>query len=275
MAEKLSLSKSQGPLGQILQARNLGFNYSGKTILKDFSWSFCPGRVYFLAGPNGAGKSTLLTLLARLQVPVSGSISINGQNIEAISSGSWARLLAFCPQKFNFTLPFTVEEIVAMGRRPYLGRWGRLKAADDFMVKKSLALLHIDHLAQRPVTQLSGGEAQRTVIARTLAQETGIILLDEPTASLDIAQSLDLMNLLKALALEGRTIVVVSHDLALAGVYAQEMVFLKNGLLTAAGPAGQTLTASVLEEVFEAQAMVRADDFTGGVGLSFRAKVKK
>jgi iron complex transport system ATP-binding protein len=258
----------------LIKITGLTFDYGPQGALKEVSHLFRPGRLYFLAGPNGAGKSTLLSVLARLNTPQKGQILINSQPISGLTDRALAGLIALAPQKFNFTLPFTVREIVAMGRRPYLGRWGLLSAKDHEIVENSLNVLNLDHLARRPVTALSGGEAQRVVVARTLAQTTPAVLMDEPTANLDVAQSLELMSLLKTLAEEGRTVVVVSHDLSLAAVYAQEMLFLKNGRLVAAGPLAETMTPELLETVFEAEARVGNDDFTGGLALSFRPRPK-
>jgi iron complex transport system ATP-binding protein len=255
-----------------LAAQDLAFGYDGRLILRDLTLGFQAGGLFFLVGPNGAGKSTLLALLAGLLAPTQGRVLLRGQPLSSFSPRELARLLALAPQKSTFSLPFTVAEVVAMGRRPYLGRWGRLSPRDQEKVDLALTRLGLESLAGRPITTLSGGEAQRAVIARTLAQDTPVILLDEPTASLDIHQSLGLMGLLRELAAEGRAIIVVSHDLTLAAVYAQEMVFLKKGRLVASGPLAQTLTPELLELVFEAEARVWADEFTGGLAISWRPR---
>jgi iron complex transport system ATP-binding protein len=161
-----------------------------------------------------------------------------------------------------------------MGRKPYLGRWGRLSPADKEIVDRSIALLGLEKLARRPITAISGGEAQRAVLARTLAQDAKFSLLDEPTASLDVAHGLELMAILTDLARSGRGIVVVSHDLALAASWAQELVLLKDGVLAASGPLGKILTSETLERVFEAEAQTRPDDFAGGLAISFRLAQK-
>jgi iron complex transport system ATP-binding protein len=255
-----------------LTAQNLAFGYGDKLVLKDFSLVFQPGELYFLAGPNGAGKSTLLALLARIKNPINGEVRLKGRALKDWPSLDLAKALSLAPQKSVFALPFMVEEIVAMGRRPYLGRWGRLSPQDRQMVTYALNRTRLEKLAKRPVTSLSGGEAQRAVLARTLAQDTEVILLDEPTASLDIAHNLELMTLLTELAAEGRTIIVVSHDLALAAVYASQLILLKNGSLVASGPLADTLTPDILGQVFEAEAKVRPDEFAGGLAVSFRPK---
>lgn len=183
-----------------------------------------------------------------------------------------AQTLALAPQAFRFNFSFTVREVVAMGRRPYLGRWGRLGPEDQAAVDRALDALSLEGLANKAVTALSGGERQRVVAARALAQETPILLLDEPTAGLDIAHALDLMALARRLAEAGRLVITVTHDLNLAAAQGHEFVFLKHGRLVAAGPPERAFTEPILAEVYEAEARVRPDDFAGGLAASFRRR---
>jgi iron complex transport system ATP-binding protein len=243
-------------------------------VVKALTLSLSPGRHYVIAGPNGAGKSTLLDLLARLRSPDSGRIALLGRELKSYSPLELASKVSLAPQSTRFNFAFTVREVVRLGRRPYLGRWGRLGTEDEAVVDEVIDKLHLGHLAEKPVTALSGGEAQRVVLARTLAQATPVALFDEPTSSLDIAQALDLMGTLKNLAAEGNLVVTVTHDLNLAATYADEMIFLKDGRLIASGPKEESLTSEMLGEVFEAEAKVRSDEFSGGLGLSFRPKRK-
>jgi iron complex transport system ATP-binding protein len=256
----------------VLRAEGLCFSHAGGArAVSDLSLEFLPGRHYVLAGPNGAGKSTVLDLLSRLKVPEKGKVTVYGREAGSYPPAELARALALAPQNFQFNFTFTVREIVSLGRRPYLGRWGRLTPDDRRIVEGSIDFLNLRHLADKPVTALSGGEAQRVVLARTLAQATPIILLDEPTASLDVAQALDLMDRVRVLTRrQGALVVTVTHDLHLAAVYADEMVFMRSGRLAAAGPIGRTLNAELLREVFEAEAEVRPDAFSGGLNISFR-----
>jgi iron complex transport system ATP-binding protein len=232
---------------------------------------FLPGRHYVLAGPNGAGKSTVLDLLSRLKAPEEGAVLVFGREAGLYPPAELARALALAPQNFQFGFAFTVREIVSLGRRPYLGRWGRLSPEDKLTVEGAIDFLNLRHLADKPVTALSGGEAQRVVLARTLAQATPIILLDEPTASLDVSQALDLMDRVRVLTREeGALVVTVTHDLHLAAVYADELILMKRGCLAAAGPLAEVLNPSLLWEVFEAEAEVRPDVFSGGLSITFR-----
>ncbi|MDR1577008.1 MAG: ABC transporter ATP-binding protein [Deltaproteobacteria bacterium] len=269
MADLKAPPELSGSLRPELVVKNLSYGYGRRNTLSDINLGFGPG-LCFLVGPNGAGKSTLLALLARLISPGQGEIRLLGRPLEAYSPRELARLVSLAPQKSVFNLAFTVEEIVAMGRRPYLGRWGVLSPQDKRVVEASLGRLGLTKLAGRAITALSGGEAQRAVIARALAQDTLVTLLDEPTASLDIAQSLELMVLLGQLADAGRVIVVVSHDLSLAAVYARQMAFLREGKLVGQGDRAMVFRPDLLEKVFSAEAKVGEDDFTGGLSISFR-----
>jgi iron complex transport system ATP-binding protein len=258
------------PDGPWLEISGLGFSHGPRRVVRDLTLAMRPGRHYVVAGPNGAGKSTLMDLLARLRRPESGRIALMGRDLAGYSPRDLARVISLAPQSSRFDFAFTVREVVRLGRRPYLGRWGRLGPGDEAVVEEAIDRLHLGALAGKPVTALSGGEAQRVVLARTLAQATPVVLLDEPTASLDVAQALDLMGTLTGLAERGALVVTVTHDLGLAAAYADEMVLMRDGALVAAGPKDSTLTAELLERVFEAEAQVRVDPFTGGLALSFR-----
>ncbi len=253
-----------------LKAENLTFYHGSQAAVENVSLDFKPGKHYILAGPNGAGKSTLFDLLAHLKKPAQGSISAFGQNLADYHPMELARKLALAPQDFRLNFSFTVREVVAMGRRPYLGRLGRLSPTDLDIVEKAIAALDLQKLAHKAVTALSGGERQRVILARTLAQTTPIILLDEPSSGLDIAHALVLMNLAKQKAEEGSLVITVTHDLNLAATFGHQIVFLKKGKLLAAGPTTEVFTDSILKEVYEAEAKVVPDDFSGGLAAFFR-----
>ncbi len=253
-----------------LEVRGVTFRHGAQAALADISLKFWPGRHYILAGPNGAGKSTLLDLLAGLKKAAEGSIMVHGRAMGEYEAPELARILALAPQEFHINFAFTVRELAAMGRRPYLGRWGRLSPEDYAVVDRSLEAVGLSALAHKPVTALSGGERQRVVAARVLAQETPVILLDEPTSGLDIAHALALMRLARRRAEEGRLVITVTHDLNLAAAFGHEFVFLKNGLVAAAGPTELVFTDEILGQVYEAEARVSPDDFSGGLSASFR-----
>lgn len=253
-----------------LEVNSVSFKHGPQAALSNVCLKFWPGRHYILAGPNGAGKSTLLDLLANLKKPADGGIIVRERAMNEYSPLELARLLALAPQDFSQNFAFTVRELAAMGRRPYLGRWGRLSSMDIAAVERAIEAVGMVGLAHKPVTALSGGERQRAVVARTLAQETPIILLDEPTSGLDIAHALALMKLAKQKADEGFLVITVTHDLNLAASFGHEFVFLKRGHKVAAGPVQDVFTNEVLAEVYEAKAQVRPDDFSGGLAASFR-----
>jgi len=263
--------KSTGPDKPWLTLRNVDFHYGPRAVLREVSLDLHPGRHYILAGPNGAGKSTLLDLLANLKKSAEGGIMLRDRPLSGYSAPALARLLALAPQDSALNFAFTVREVAAMGRRPYLGRWGRLTAEDWRAVDQALARLDLTDLADQSVTALSGGEKRRVGLARVLAQATEIILLDEPTAGLDVAHALTVMDLAKLQAEDGALVITVTHDLNLGAAFGHEFIFLKKGRVAAAGPIGETFTASILSEVYEAEAAVVHDGFTGGLTASFRA----
>lgn len=253
-----------------IETRGLCFAHGRNRVLRHVSLEFRPGRHYIVAGPNGAGKSTLLDLLANLRRPDAGELTILDRDIREYEPGRLALALALAPQEFLLNFAFSIREVVAMGRRPHLGRWGRLGAEDLRVVEASLAALHLGPIAHKAVTALSGGERRRCVVARAIAQATPILLLDEPNAGLDVAQSLSLMTLARGLAESGRLVVTVSHDLNLAAAFGHEIVFVKNGEVAASGPMDRAFTSKIISEIYETDALVRRDDFSGGLSVSFR-----
>lgn len=256
-----------------IEVQNLGFFHGAQKVLSEICLDFRPGRHYILAGPNGAGKSTLLDLLANLKKGASGGIIVRDRPINNYSPLELAKTLALAPQDFRLNFAFTVREVVAMGRRPYLGRWGRLGPEDHQAVDQAIAALNLEGLAGKAVTALSGGERQRVVAARAMAQATPIILLDEPTSGLDVAHALALMTLARRKAEEGALVITVTHDLNLAAAFGHQFVFLKKGCLVASDTTEKAFTAGILSEVYEAEAQVAEDKFAGGLAASFRLPV--
>lgn len=253
-----------------ISIQGLHFHHGPQEILRDVNLNFYGGRHYILAGPNGAGKSTLINLLAGLKKSTKGDIMVDGKPIGIYHLPDLARILALAPQNFHLDFPFTVREIVTMGRYPYLRRWGRLLPGDRKAVDLALSRLDISNLASKPITALSGGERQRTLLARTLAQETSVILLDEPTMSLDITHALTVMAEARARAEGGALVITVTHDLNLGAAFGHEFIFLKNGQVVTAGPITQAFTADILTQVYEAEARVTLNNFTGSLIADFK-----
>lgn len=236
---------------------NLNFSYGSTHILKSISQTFNPGMVHAIIGPNGSGKSTLLDLMAGHKQPARGNVALNGQSVHEMASADLARLTAMIPQEFDFKFPFTVREAVLMGRHPHIPRFARPSTNDTAIVQKAMETMDISGLADRVLADLSGGEKQRTIFARGLAQQTPGLLLDEPTSSMDIRHALAAMAQLQKLAHEhGRTIVTVLHDLNLAATFCDRIIVLKHGEIKAQGRVDETLTPSVINDVFDVQAEV-------------------
>jgi len=235
----------------------VSFGYTDTPVLRDLDLTFEPGRLYGVVGPNGSGKSTLLNLLAGHSSPTIGSVEIDNQAITSINPSQLARRCALVPQELDFNFPFTAFETVLMGRHPHIQRFARPSEKDISIVKNTLKSMDLGHLKNRIMADLSGGEKQRTVVARGLAQTTPALLLDEPTSSMDIRHALTTMTELKRLASEeNRTIVAVLHDLNLAAAFCDQIIILNKGRVHAHGSVKTTLTPETLNAVFRIQADV-------------------
>jgi len=214
-------------MSAIIQVENLSFGYCAATILKELSFEVNQGQFLAIAGPNGAGKTTLLNLLCGLLRPKAGSIKIDTADIESYSVKKLAQKIAIVRQEFVPVFDFTVTEMVSMARTPYLGTFAFESKADKEIVKEAIEMTETAQFASRPLAKLSGGERQRVFIARALAQDTAILLLDEPTSFLDLKHQVGIYDLLKAAQLEkGKTIVAVTHDINLAAQYCNEVLLL-------------------------------------------------
>ena len=212
----------------IIEVENLSFSYTPQsTVLKDIGFEVMPGTFLAVAGPNGAGKSTLLNLLCGTLRPKSGTIRIDTAAIESYKTESLAKKVAVVRQEFVPVFGFSVMEMVLMARTPYFGQLGFESKADRQIVNQALVETDTIQFASRPLANLSGGERQRVFIARALAQNTAILLLDEPTSFLDLKHQVGIYDLLKKAQLEkGKTIVVVTQDINLAAQYADEILLL-------------------------------------------------
>ena len=202
-----------------------------------------PGCITAIGGPNGAGKSTLLRACAGLLPAQSGTISLAGRPLDALSRTELARAIAYLPQERAVHWPLAARAVVALGRLPH-------DDADPRAIDRALGAMDITPLADRPVSQLSGGERARVLVARALAQEAPLLIADEPTAGLDPAHALALFALFERLATEGRTIIVALHDLSLAARFAHHILLLANGRVAASGPPADVLTPRYLEPAF-------------------------
>jgi iron complex transport system ATP-binding protein len=208
-------------------------------------------------GPNGSGKTTLLRLLDRIYIPRSGSILLGDKPLAKFSRAAIARRIAFVPQDNSIQFPFTVAEIVLMGRAPHSGGMAFENAHDRDVAHEVMRLTDVAGFADQPVTNLSGGERQRVFIARALAQQPEIILLDEPNAHLDIAHQVDIFRIIKRLNTKsGLTVLSVSHDLNLAAAYSDRIAMIVGGALAALGTPAEVLTGERVHEVFRTPVIV-------------------
>jgi len=250
----------------ILEAQGLTFGYGTQPTIEQVAFGIGRGELVGVVGPNGAGKSTLLGLLLGLLRPDAGRVLIDGQPISKLTRGQIARQVAFVPQHAGMHIGFTVGQVVAMARYPYRGSLQPLGAADTASIDRALAETGTDNLVDRLVTELSGGELQRVLLARAIAQDTPIMLLDEPTANLDLEHQLQIMGLVKAYTRSGRSALMAIHDLSLAARYCDRLMILHDRRIVEDGPVDQTITEENLLKYFRVQARVdRSDPHTGPV----------
>ena len=257
-------SESRGD-GPTLRVDGASVKLGGRTVLSDVSTTADRGSFVGLVGPNGAGKTTLLRVVNGALTPDRGSVTVAGERIHDLSSRAASRLVATVPQNTGLSFDFSVRETVEMGRTPHVSRFGRRGEADRRAVEEAMARTEVNALADRPVMAVSGGERQRVLIARALAQDTPLLLLDEPTASLDINHQVRTLELVRALVDEGKTAVAAIHDLNLAAHYCDRLVLLAGGEVLAAGPPAAVLTEATLERAFDTEAAVSRHPVTGSV----------
>ena len=248
----------------VLVADDLSAGYLDKTVINSLSREIERGEITALVGPNGSGKSTLLKTLARLLQPAGGSVLLNGKAIHKMPTAEVARQMAILPQGPSAPHNLTVLELVEQGRFPHVGALRMLKQQDHATIRQALELTHMTDFAHRPLDGLSGGERQRAWIALTLAQDTSILLLDEPTTFLDIGHQLEVLDLVQQLNRERKmTIVLVLHDLNQAARYADRMIVLDQGAVVADGEPAAILTPDLLAAVFNVRVNIVTDPASG------------
>jgi ABC-type cobalamin/Fe3+-siderophores transport system ATPase subunit len=251
------------------QLDQICFTRNHRPVLEAISLKIRQGRWCGILGPNGSGKTTLLDLLCGLLEASQGTIRYRQQLLRHWHRRQLACQVALVPQDFALRFDFSVREAVEMGRHPHLGRLASLPMQDYALIDAVMAEMGVAALADRPVTQLSGGEKQRVAVARALVQEPEALLLDEATSNLDIHHSLAILNLLRRrVDVQGLTVVAVLHDLNLAGLYCDELLFLKDGQVVCYGETEAVLRPDVIHEVYGVQAQVRQDAFTGCLQVS-------
>ena len=251
-------------MGTILRIEGIEFGYEEESLFQDISFDVYRGEFLGIIGPNASGKTTILKLLDGMLKPWTGQITIDSRPLGELGRREIAQSIAMVSQENRLNFTFTAFEMVLMGRTPYLGPLSFEGARDLDIAKQSMALTDTWELADRDINALSGGERQRVFIARALAQEPVVILLDEPTAFLDIRHQLSLLDLLKGLNKDqGMTIVVVSHDINLAAQYCCRLLLMKEGRIHHLGPPSEVVTLKNIQEVYQTPVLIDENPITG------------
>lgn len=248
-------------VAELLACKQLVCGYPGRKVLEDVSFEVEAGSITALLGPNGSGKSTLLKTICRLTPALGGTISVGGSDVMTLSHKELAKRVSFVPQQEHPVFEFGVRQIVLMGRLPHSD--GLFETEEDHIAaERAMEDADCTYLANRPVTELSGGEQQRVLIARALAQQAPLILLDEPTAHLDVGHQLSIKDLLGGLASRGYGILVAAHDLNFAGSLADHAILLDSGQVGMMGATREVLESEMLDQVYGVE-FERADHDSG------------
>ena len=247
----------------ILRTENLTVSYGTQKVLDGLSLTLPVGKTTALLGPNGCGKSTLLNCFSRLITPKSGTIMLEDKSLSDFSSRQLARCLALLPQHHLTPEGITVRELVSYGRSPWLSLWGRLSAEDNTRIDTAMNQTQTQFLAERRLTELSGGQRQRAFLAMVLAQDTPVVLLDEPTTYLDINHQVELMRLMDELKAAGKSVIAVLHDLNQASRYCDHLVVLANGRVAAQGAPEEVIKPELLKAVFSIEAEIHPEPISG------------
>jgi iron complex transport system ATP-binding protein len=247
----------------MLRIENIHAGYGDNEVLHAVSLAADRGRFLGLIGPNGSGKSTLLRAAGGVLHVGRGKVVLDGIEIRKIPKRKLAQTLAFLPQNLVMDFPFSVQEIVAMGRFPYIPPFGRETEEDRKMILQAMELADVTHLTERAITELSGGERQRVFIAMCLAQQPKIFLLDEPTSHLDITHQMSILDLIRNLNREhGLTVVAVFHDLNLAAEYCDDLLVLDHGKIEAAGSPAEVLTADRIYKIYKTRVTIEQNSLS-------------
>ncbi|MDU1540679.1 MAG: ABC transporter ATP-binding protein [Paeniclostridium sordellii] len=249
-----------------LQVKNLNFSIDKKDILKDISFDIPKGSFVGIIGPNGSGKSTILKNIYRLYKPDSGRLILDNKDLSTMKDKECAKEIAVLAQESNSQFDFTVEQIVKMGRYPYKSVFEGYSKKDIDMVNDMLKRVGLDDYSNRSFSKLSGGEKQRTLIARALVQDTDFLILDEPTNHLDIGYQIQLMDLVKGLNI---TTLSAIHDMNIASMYCDYLIVMKDGKIRKCGKVEEVITSDMLKEIFGVNAYVGINPINNKLQVSF------
>jgi iron complex transport system ATP-binding protein len=246
-----------------LATRRLDLGYGDTMAVRGLDLRLPPGQVTAIVGPNGCGKSTLLGALARVHRPQAGAVLLDGRDLASLRPREAARRIGLLPQQAEAPDGLTVRDLVRYGRHPHQGLLRQWSPDDAVAVDRALVAADLLDLAERPLDTLSGGQRQRAWIAMVVAQETGVVLLDEPTSALDLGHQLEVLELVQGLAAEGRTVVLVLHDLSTACRHADHLVAMRAGRVVAEGPPAVVVTPELVRDLYGVEAAVLSDPATG------------
>ena len=244
-----------------LEVRELGYDYDGRPILDSVTWDLRKGEILGVLGPNGCGKTTMLRNLNRNLSPKRGCVVLDGTDLEDMAKRDIARHIAAVPQSNEIRFAFTVREMVAMGRMPFQEAFRGNSSEDERIIDEAMELTGITHMSDRLINTMSGGERQRVIIARALAQQPEILLMDEPTLHLDINMQFEVLDLVSKLSKDrGLTVVIVSHDLPMVARYCDRIILIHDRTVWAEGKPEDVLTPENMRTVFNIDARFELDD---------------
>ena len=253
------------------EINHISFHYADRRVIDDISLTLVPGKFYGIIGPNGSGKTTMLDLLARHRLPDEGDISYQGKLLSSFSKKELSKEIALVPQNFYINFPFTVEQIVMMGRYPHIPRFSAPSTDDLNILQRVMQQTEINEFTNRYITELSGGERQRVVFARALAQDTPVLILDEATSNLDINFSINLLNIAEQrVRTNENTVVAVMQDINLAAGYCDYLIFMSGGKIAAHGDTRSVLNPETLRAVFNIEAKVYEESYSRSLQVVFR-----
>lgn len=235
----------------LLKVENLQASYNKKIIVSNVNIDIEAGTVNIIVGPNGCGKSTLLKNISRLHRPDHGQVLLNTHDIWQQKPSQVAKMLALLPQTPSAPDGLTVFNLVQYGRHPYQGLFQQWSQEDEHIVNQAMAATHVNHLSNMPLQSLSGGQRQRAWIAMTLAQQTPLVLLDEPTSALDIGHQVEILKLIKNLAQQGQTFIIVLHDLFTAARYADQLIAMREGEVLSKGHPKKILNPDLVKSLYD------------------------
>lgn len=253
-------------MNKAIGVEHLSVEYGGRRVINDVTFEVSEGEMAALLGPNGAGKTTLLRVLTGLLRPVQGTVALFGRDVGILSGRERAALVGVIPQELQIPMPFPVREFVTMGRTASIGRWSPPSRKDAQIVERAMAYTDTVHLKDRPISELSGGEKQRAVVAMVLAQEPRIILMDEATSRLDMNHCLEVMRIVERLNKEENvTVLMVSHDLNLSAEFCRRLLLMDHGCLVSDGAPSTVLNEETLRRVYRCDVHVQKNPASGSI----------